>query len=364
MKRKPKKTRGIRLRGSIFWIRYSDGCGSIRDESTHSRYKRDAETLLSKRKQEVIEGKLPELKKYKDIRLNDFSVEYLNWAERQRSVDHTKRFTKQLLSDFGNIPLNSFTTKLIEQWQSDRMKIRGNKPATVNRMLAVLKHMFTKANEWDMVKQQAFERVRKVKLLSVNNQRLRYLTEDECQRLIETCYDHLKPIVITAINTGMRKTEILTLRWDCVDLQNRIIKLDVTKNGERREIPINNTLANTFKSLQRRLDTPYVFFDNNGRPFKDVKGSFASALSRAKITDFRFHDLRHTFASHLVMVGVDIKSVQELLGHKTLTMTLRYAHLGADHRAKAVEMLEKRLNENSSGQKLDNLGKTEIKHVS
>ena len=100
----------------------------------------------------------------------------------------------------------------------------------------------------------------------------------------------------------------------------------ITKNGDRREIPINETLRNTLKGITRRLDVPYVFFDTKtGKPYKDIKRSFKTAVRRAKIHDFKFHDTRHTFASHLVMAGVDLTTIKELLGHKTLTMTLRYA---------------------------------------
>ncbi|WP_353686754.1 site-specific integrase [Thermodesulfovibrio sp. 3462-1] len=172
------------------------------------------------------------------------------------------------------------------------------------------------------------EACKEVKFLQENNRRLRFLSKEECQTLINACDPHLRPIVICALNTGMRKSEFLNLKWDQVDLKHGFIFLDKTKNGERREIPINDTLRITFNGLLRRLDTPYVFYDPaTGKPYQDVKRSFASACRRAKIQDFRFHDLRHTFASHLVMAGVDLTTVKELLGHKTLTMTLRYSHL-------------------------------------
>lgn len=162
---------------------------------------------------------------------------------------------------------------------------------------------------------------------------------------------YVKPIVITALHTGMRKGEILSLKWDNVDLKHGFILLDVTKNGERREIPINKTLETVFldKSLIRRLDVPYVFYDPaTGKPYQNVKRSFYTACRRAGIRDFHFHDLRHTFASHLVMSGVDITTVKELLGHKTLTMTLRYAHLAPSHKVRAVDVLDNALNDKLS----------------
>ncbi len=143
----------------------------------------------------------------------------------------------------------------------------------------------------------------------------------------------------------MRKTEILTLTWDNVDLKHGFILLNVTKNDERREIPINETLRQVLLNLPRRLDVPYLFFDAvSGKRYLDVKRLFNTACRRAKIKDFRFHDLRHTFSSHLVMAGVDIMTVKDLLGHKSLNMTLRYAHLAPAHKVKALEMLDLQFN--------------------
>ena len=235
--------------------------------------------------------------------------------------------------------MRSFNTRLVEEWQTERLSI--NKPSTANRMLATLKHMFTKAVEWEMVEEETLKRIRKVKMPKENNRRLRFLSKEECSTLINACSPHLKPIVISALNTGMRKQEILSLEWERnIDLKHGFILLDVTKNGERREIPINRTLRDALKNLVRRFDSPYVFIDGNGNRFLDVKRSFHSALRKAGIKDFRFHDLRHTFASHLVMAGVDITTVKELLGHKTLTMTLRYAHLSPGHKVNAVRILD------------------------
>jgi integrase len=153
----------------------------------------------------------------------------------------------------------------------------------------------------------------------------------------------------------MRKGEILGLKWDNVDLKHRFILLDKTKNGDRREIPINDTLRGIFQGIARRLDVPYVFFDQStGKAIQDVKRSFSSACRRAGIRDFHFHDMRHTFASHLVMAGIDITTVKELLGHKTLTMTLRYAHLAPSHKVNAVDILDSTLTGKPTAQKLHN----------
>lgn len=155
----------------------------------------------------------------------------------------------------------------------------------------------------------------------------------------------------------MRRKEILSLEWERhIDLKHGFILLDETKNGERREIPITQTLRETLQSLVRGISSPYVFIDESVKRYKDMKRSFHSACRRAGIKDFRFHDLRHTFASQLVMAGIDLTTVSRLLGHKSLTMTLRYSHLAPSHMTKALEILDETLSGNSTAQKLHNIG--------
>lgn len=336
------KTRGIFKRGGVYWIRYADPTGKIIRESARTKNIHEAIKLLAKRKTEVLEGKLPERIIIKNHTFNELAEKYSHWASIQRCYDKDKKYTIQELKErFNNIPLRRFTTQLVEQFQVDLIK-KGLKPATVNRKLACLKHMFTKAVEWSMVEEEVLKRIRKVKLLKENNRRLRYLTEEEIQRLLNACDKHLYPIVFTALNTGMRKDEILSLKWNNIDLKNGYIHIEKTKNAERRDIPMNSELLNLFRRLftERKLSSDYVFVnpDTNTR-YMDIKRSFNHACKKAKIEDFHFHDLRHTFASHLVMKGVDLTTVKELLGHKSLTMTLRYSHLAPEHKTKAVQCL-------------------------
>jgi integrase len=295
---------------------------------------------LIRRRNEIKEGKQPEVKRITNHSFRELANEYVVWSQRQRGFQQKLAVIKQLLDAFGHYQLRLFTSKLLEQHQTERMK-KGNKPATVNRHLATIKHMFTKAVDWDMVEGETLKRIRRVKLLEENNRR------------------HLRPIVVIALNTGMRKSEVLLLKWDNVDLKHGFLLLEMTKNGERREIPINESVREELLSLTRRLDVPHVFYDRlTGKPYDDVKRSFKSACRRAGIKDFRFHDLRHTFASHLVMARIDLTTVRELLGHKTLTMTLRYAHLAPTHKVKALDVLDKTLSDRSSAQLLHKKGAT------
>jgi len=339
------KLKGIYKRGGVYWIRYAGPDGRMRFESAKTTAQKEAEYILTCRRKEVQEGTLPEVKKIaKNITLRELAGEYLIWAKRQKAFIIKRNKIGQLLKVFGSYHLSSFTSRLIERYQSK--KLETCKPATVNRLLATIKHMFTKAVDWEMVSEEVLKKVRKVKQLPENNRRLRFLSSEECQALIKGCDPHLRPMVITALNTGMRRGEILNLTWDQVDSRHGFILLEVTKSGERREIPINETLRQTLEALPRHIKSPFVFWHGEeGKPYGEVKRSFNSAVRRAGIKDFTFHDLRHTFASQLVMAGCDLRTVQDLLGHKTLTMTLRYAHLSPSHKVKALGMLDEVLNE-------------------
>jgi integrase len=353
--------KGIYKRGKIYWVRYSGLDGKTVFESSGSEKFGDAQTLYINRKNSIKEGKQPEIKKIENHSFKELSEKYLQWINGRHLSAVTKAYRiNDLVSHFGSIPLRRFNTLLAEQYQTELMN-RGLKPASVNKNISILKAMFKKAVDWNMVEEETLKYIRRVKNLTENNRRLRYLSKEECQTLISACNGHLKSIVTFALNTGCRKGEILNLRWENVDLKHGFILLDKTKNGDRREIPINGTVRGILQGLTRRLDVPCVFFDSaTGKPYGDVKRSFNTATRRAGIRDFHFHDLRHTFASHLVMAGVDITTVKELLGHKTLTMTLRYSHLAPSHKVKAVDLLNDTLTGKPTIQKLYNPIKKEV----
>jgi integrase len=188
-----------------------------------------------------------------------------------------------------------------------------------------------------MLEQSPFKKARGL-FYKENNARLRFLTREESEKLLYYCKDYLKPIVITALHTGMRKGEILSLKWSQV--RNGFIYLTNTKTDQPRQIPINKTLLALFQSLPRHIKSDYVFCDRNGRPFGDIRKSFNSALKKAGIENFTFHCLRHTHASWMVMRGASLKVVAEILGHSNIATTQRYAHLSESYKQKAVELLD------------------------
>ncbi len=183
----------------------------------------------------------------------------------------------------------------------------------------------------------------KIKLFKVPNKRIRYLEKEEIDKLLINCCEHLRPIVIVALHTGMRKSEILGLKWHDLDIKRNIIHLYDTKNGEKREVPMNEIVQKTIIGVFKNPESQYVFCNKDSKPYGNVRKSFFTALNKAGIINFRFHDLRHTFASQLVMSGVDLNTVRELLGHKSIEMTLRYSHLSPDHKKRAVDILGKRM---------------------
>lgn len=229
----------------------------------------------------------------------------------------------------------------------NKLTIKGTvrKVASVNREMSCLRHILKKAVSWDMMEKSQFEGGDSL-MIKENNQRMRFLSEDEITGLLEHCSGHILDIVETAIHTGMRRGEILNLKW--AQIKHGFIYLKETKTQNPREIPVNDRMNLIFNRIKRgfkpriadgkRQNMDYVF-TFRGEPIKCIKTTFRFAVDNSKINDFRFHDLRHTFASQLLLKGGSLKNVQELLGHKSMTMTLRYAHLTQEHKRNAVNLL-------------------------
>lgn len=263
----------------------------------------------------------------------ELANEYLQYSEAHKKPSSHKRDVASLNSlskTFGGTMIANIGSRDIERYQE--IRLRTVSPATVNRELQLLKHMFRKAVEWKYMSSNPAQPVRKFK---EPPGRIRYLSLEEREALIRECKETLRAIVITALETGMRKGELETLTWECVNFDRRTITLKRTKNNEIRTVPISDTLLPLLQRLHIERRGPYVFSRNAGS-YGNWRKAFENACKRAGIEDFRFHDLRHTFASYLVMAGVDIRTVQELMGHKDIKMTMRYSHLSSTHLLEAV----------------------------
>lgn len=309
--------------------------------------RKDAEAYLGKVVSAKKEGRYHdvfEVKKESQVTFNELVDRYVENFGSQRSFKTYKRHAVKVLQEcFGEKKLSEITYLSLETFRNQRRAtpLRSGKPrtvATVNRELAALKHMLNKAVEWGMIEVSPFKKGSRLTMRE-NNQRHRYLSEEEIKDLLNSCCPHLKPIVEVALHTGMRKGELLSLKWEQV--RNGYIYLTKTKSDKSRQIMINDRVAQVFRELRakNKWKSPYVFCGPDGKPLQDVKRSFAGACRRAGIEDCHFHDLRHTFASQLLMKGASLRAVQKLLGHAESRTTDRYAHLSQEHLLDSVNLL-------------------------
>jgi len=211
---------------------------------------------------------------------------------------------------------------------------------SINREQAFLRNLYTMA----ITRGKASENpVKKVRFAREENGRTRFLTHDEEVRILACCIPSLTPLVVTALHTGFRMSELLSLTWHDVDFHRCLIAVRAAyaKNGESRSIPMNSILIEMLRAMKGdTVGEAAVFCTSKGTPHRDFRTTFRQIVRKAGIEDFRFHDLRHRFASRLVMAGVDLPTVQALMGHKNVTMTMRYTHLSANHKQQAVALLE------------------------
>ena len=257
--------------------------------------------------------------------------------------DQTQQLT-YWKNKIGHLPIVEVTPSVITAIRNDlssgstKRGVRSN--ATVNRYLAVMSHMFTIAiKEWEWVSDNPLSKVSKLK---ESRGRVRYLSEDERKRLLYACKIsenlYLECIVVLALSTGARKNEILTLQWDQINFDKQVIILHETKNGDRRLLPLHGRAFDLVFELHRNRDMlePWLFPSPVTDRQIDIKRSWETAIRKAKIQNFRFHDLRHSTASYLAMSGASMTDIAEVLGHKTLQMVKRYAHLSDAHTSKVV----------------------------
>ena len=333
---------GVYQRGNQWWIeyRYKD----VRYREAIGPDEKLAEDVLAQRRVEIRENRFfpGKMKEPKPVKFHEFAKEYLQWAKINKKSSTWSRdiyIMRRLDEEFEKKNIQDITTWQIEKYKAKRGE--KLKPASVNRELALFKHLFSKAVDWKKIKENP---ARGVKRLKGETKRVRYLVSEEIQVLLSNCEGLLrgllKPLATVALHTGARKGELQNLKWPEVNFELGFISLLDTKNGERREIPMNETVKATLKAMERMGE--FVFPNRNGKRIDDaqIQITFTEAVRRAGIEDFHFHDLRHTFASNLVMSGEDINTVGELLGHKRLEMTKRYTHLSPAFKKRAVNILD------------------------
>ncbi|MGE5446224.1 MAG: tyrosine-type recombinase/integrase [Ignavibacteriales bacterium] len=293
--------------------------------------RQDAKKALSIRKGQIAEGKFDIAQTRTSALFEKLSDRYLEYSKTNKRAWKRDLYSiKSFLVYFKGKTLSQITPWLIEKYKSER-KVQV-KPATINRELATLSNMFSMAVIWKLLDSTPYKGV---KHFRVNSTSLRILNEDEFQRLYAAASPTLRPILLAAITTGMRKGELLNLKWDDVNFKEGFILVRDSKNYESRPITIHAKLREILLVLKERSQSEYVF---DGR--MTLKHHWAKALRKSGIPHCRFHDLRHTFASRLVMEGVDLVTIQELMGHKNINMTKRYSHPTPEHKKQAVERID------------------------
>lgn len=344
----------FKRRGSPHWqIRYADENGRIVRASTGTTSKKLAREILAKRKTLVAEGRHLDVRRESRLSFGELCDKYWTLWGRHKRMNGLEGMLRSWKAHFGDLLVKDLSPERIEAYLGRRMD-EGSSASTRNRHLTMLKAMLNKAVAWELLPENP---AAKIGTLREHGRRTRFLDEEEIERLLQACADGFRPIVLTALHSGMRRGEILNLRWGDVNLQARILTVQRSKSGKKRNIPLDDTLFQTLRELPSRFAKGCVFPSptNADEPVQEIKRQIRNAFRRAGLEGVRFHDLRHTFASHLVMNGVDLKTVQELLGHASLTTTQRYAHLAPAHRTKAVKVLDAVF---ASGTKTDTVEKS------
>src|SRR2546428_4572014 len=299
--------------------------------------KKVAEKVLSLRMTQVLENRyFPPNRQLGRMPFNEFAEMYLERVvPLMKSIRTERDRVKRWMRQFATRPLGQITRAEIEAWRRERMS--KCRPATINRDLSRLRHMLNLAVEWELLEESPMQGI---KFLRENNARTRYLSLEECQRLIASCIaPHIRAIVSVALHSGIRLGEILNLRRHDLDFSSGFILVRDSKNGESRHVPMDATLSALFRAYPHRPSTDLVFSSSSGGHIVDVRTGFQNACKRAGLTDLHFHDLRHTFASQFVMSGGDLYILKEILGHKAINMTQRYAHLSPTYKIRAIDRM-------------------------
>jgi integrase len=353
------KTTGVveRTPGSgIWWIRYTDVQGKRHWEKCGR--KSDAITLLAKRKHEkLLCKKLPEALRGRVVTFAELAAKAKIYSRESHTPQHHHQFEIKLQiigEQFDNLPAEGITSENIQSWLLEQSGERRWAPATRNRYRDAFSLVFRKAVENHAL---TVNPATLVKAKPEHNERVRFLSAIEETRLLAALHKGWSPHVpafLVSVHTGMRAGEQFQLKWRDVSLERRLISLPRTKSGKVRHIPLNAIACRALrerKGAQRdqaakqkekgkgQTEQVYVFRDAGRDPQHNYRRWFNEALADAKINDYSWHCNRHTFASRLVMAGVDLRTVAELMGHSSIQMTMRYAHLAPQHNRAAVDRL-------------------------
>jgi integrase len=273
------------------------------------------------------------LQKANSARFTRLASEFLEWSRNnKRSYKRDTILVSHLTKFFGNRKLEDIKSLDVEKYKQDRREqVSGS---TVNREVACLKRMFNLAIEWQLADANPVDRV---KFFAEPKRSFQWWRQEDVKKFVQAADDRMRSICSIGVNTGLRIGELLELKWSDLDLENCLITVQKSKAGCYRKIKMNQVVTDTFNGLDR--NGAYVFSKADGRPYKRITRAFKSTCKRARLEPATPHVMRHTFASHLTMLGVDPQTIMELGGWKSLDLVMRYSHLGPDHKQNAVEKL-------------------------
>ena len=344
-----KRIKGEGPKGKGTWIvEFSLRGHYVKQAIPEARTKAEAEQAQTKIKRDIFDDKYNRAAGNKDF--TEFVDEvFVPWAKAsKRSWQDDEERARPLKEFFAGKRLRDITPMLIEQLKQQRLKTktlqkRDRSPATVNRELQVLSKVFSMAYDNGLVEMNPMRRVHKLREAPA---RERYLTDDEEKQLFAVLVGrrtHLRPIVVVALQTGMRQGELLGLTWEHVDLAQKTIYVAHTKTGRPRRIPMSGPVEVELRSLkQDASEGEHVFsYSRTGLKLTTFRHTWERACKQARISGLRFHDLRHTFATRLRAKGVHEMDIMTLLGHSTLQMTSRYTHAMPQNLRTAVDSLNK-----------------------
>ena len=326
--------------GSFWYVDYVLDGRRIREAVSHS--KRLAELALADIRVKLERRELGF--QVKDRNLDGFIQEYLQYAKTNKTAASYSR-NEIVLRNFRSFVkaerLHGITHSMIENYKAHRLQ-GGTMASTINTELNTIRAMLNRAVTLGYLAKNPCKGIKKLK---APRKQVRFFSKEEVHKLLEAASGRLAPIIETFLYTGLRRDELTHLTWADVDLQRRIVAVQAKegwhpKDYEVRHIPMAPRLHELLKSLPKS-DHPWVFFTSNGGPHLGhvLSRDFRKLVRRCGIKGASLHTTRHTFASHLVMNGTDIYTVQKLLGHSSIKTTEIYAHLAPDFLKAAVERL-------------------------
>lgn len=306
--------------------------------------KKSAENAEIKLKSELLSGRFDLIENKKERTFFQICDLFEEYAKNNRlNYDKDKGMVKKLKNFYGNKLLRDFTPQLVEKYRTKRVK-ENKKPATINKEIGILRRMFSLALDNNLVKFNPAVK-KHIRPLNVENTLIRTLSIKEEKALIKACVDdleYLKLVILFALHLGLRKSEILNLKWENIDLKKGQIAILIQKNRKKAFIPLSTTLKEELNKLQQNATTPYVIINPlTNKPYKNIRNNYNNVLEKANITNFTFHALRHTACTRLFELGVGIDVIKDVMRHSNISITLDvYNHISQGRKTDAINLLE------------------------